>query len=275
MKKVLSIFLLTGLLVFLYNLKLIYYPYDRIAYYTNEECAEAYVFENKQIDIVFVGSSLSGTFDGRNPVGDGFFNLSMPGSGACTGVEIVRRSNKIPKQLFIEINHLDRGIDSIFIQKIFEDNFYSLKKYFPILQERNKFLVNLIDMDRSGNNGNINRPPSELYNNLLGDAQNYWSEFPDSSKFEFNFNRLSHSLDYFSDRGCEIVFFEISMDSSLTNSNLLSFQRSEVLRLVKEKGYSFVPADTSRSYSTGDGVHLLRNDREIYVDYFHDYLKSR
>jgi hypothetical protein len=268
MKKVWLILLVgTGMAV-AYNMIMYWFPVKRHAYYTNEERAEGFVFDSKKYDVVTVGSSLSGAFEGRNLFDKSYYNLYMPHYGSCAGVEIIRRSNKIPKQLFVEINHIDRGIDSSVIEDVFDDDLYYAKYYIPVLQARNKLFTNVVDeFKKPSSSVNKQKPPVALYNKLLRSAQSEWGKQPDERKFDVQFNRLAQSLDAFADKGCKIAFFEMPIDSSIRNSKLLSYQRERMVELAKQKGYDFIPSDNSRAYQTGDGIHLLQGDRDIYVKY--------
>jgi hypothetical protein len=268
MKKVWMIFLIGGLLALAYNMVMYLHPIKRNAFYSNEERAEGYVFDKHQYEVVTVGSSLSGAFEGRSLFDKNYFNLFMPHYGSCAGIEIIRRSNKIPKQLFVEINHIDRGIDSSVIKDVFENDFYKLKYYLPLLQTRNKFLTNFVDKFKKPTSSvNKQKPPAALFNKLLLSAREEWANEPNIASFDHQFDRLAQSLDLFAAKGCKIAFFEMPIDSSIRNSKLISYQRGRMMELAKQKGFNFIPSDTSRAYQTGDGIHLLQGDRDIYVKY--------
>jgi hypothetical protein len=267
--------LLAFLLAIGYNLFVYLAPVKRNAYYSNEERLEAYVFSKAQYGIVSVGSSLSGAFEGRSLFEDNYFNLFASRTGSGTGIEIIRRSNKIPQKLYIEINHIDRGIDSALIQGAFDNALYPYKYYIPVLQTRNKMLVNILDMGKKqASTVNKVKPPEPLYSRLYKEAEDEWGRFPEQKTFDREFARLVESLDIFAAKGCKIYFFEMPIDSKLIHSNRLNFQRDRVLTLVKQKGYIFIPSDTSRAYNTGDGVHLLQADRDIYVQYLKTKIKE-
>lgn len=268
MKKVWSILLIGSALALVYNIVMFWFPIKRNAYYSNEERAEGYVFDKHQYEVVTVGSSLSGAFEGRSLFDKNYFNLYMPHYGSCAGIEIIRRSNKIPKQLFVEINHIDRGVDSSVVKDIFENELYKVKYYLPLLQTRNKFLTNFVDKFKKPTSSvNKQKPPAVLFHKLLINAREEWANEPDKKSFNELYNRMAQSLDIFASKGCKICFFEMPIDSSIRNSKLISYQRKRMMELAKQKGFDFVPSDTSRAYQTGDGIHLLQGDRDIYVKY--------
>lgn len=268
MKKVWQIILIGLALAVFYNLFLFLVPIKRNAYYNNDERAEAYVFSKQKFDTVTVGSSLCGAFEGRSLFKKDYFNLFMPHTGSCTGVEIIMRRKKIPVELFLEINHIDRGIDTAVIKDVFGTPYYKYEYYLPVLQKKGKLLINLLDKTKPPvSTVNKVRPPAELYNKLLASAQKEWSDYPDKRSFDNQYDHLSASLDFIASKGCKIYFFEMPMDSSLRHSKLITYQRARMTMLARQKNYTFIPADTSRAYNTGDGIHLLQADRNIYVKY--------
>jgi hypothetical protein len=225
---------------------------------------------------MLVGSSLSGAFELQPLFNKPYFNLFMPGTGAATGIEVIRRSNKIPKELFIEINHIDRGVDTNLMHEIFDEPLYSIKYDLPFLLKKNQIIPNLIDRVKKPHNNIINniQPPAVLYKTLLIEAQKEWKSLPDTIKFNRQLEYIKSVLNEFSLKGCHICFYEIPMDHSLINEPLLTYQRNYFTKLAAEKGYSIIKIDTTRKYLTGDGDHLLSGDANIYIKYFQQQVKS-
>ena len=275
MKKIWRILLVCLILTIVYNMVIFWFPVKRNTYFTNQDRTEAFVFDKKDFNVIIVGSSLSGAFEEINPFSKSYFNLFLPFTGSCTGVDIIRRSGKIPKHLFVEINHIDRGTDTVLIKDVFEDGLYPFKYHVPMLQTKNKLLTNFIALiKKPSSRTNRQKPPAALYGKLLKSAQKEWAEYPDKKKFDQQINQLSQSLALFTNKGCKVYFFEMPIDSSIRNSVLMKFQRERIKALAKQNNYVFIPADTSRTYQTGDGVHLLQADRNAYVKYFKDQIKK-
>jgi len=268
-KKILFGFLI---LIVAYTLFLKLFPLKKNIFYTNDERTEEFIYWKKQYPIVIAGSSLSGIFTIVHLFRQHYFNMYMPYAGSCTGVEIIKRTQNIPKTLFVETNRIDRGIDTTLIENVFSEPFYSLKYYLPFLLKKNRFLPNLVDRVKAPqiNSISLHRPPLVLYNQLLADAQKEWGDLSDAvkAKIDRNFLILKESLTSFSKKGCEIYLFEVPMDSSLYKSPLLTYERNCFIKLSKDEGYKFIKADTTRSYKTGDGEHLLKSDGVVYIKYF-------
>jgi hypothetical protein len=273
MRKIKKILLGGAVLLILYTLFLIFFPLKKSVFYTNDERAEEFVFGKKKYPIVMTGSSLSGVFKMKRIFNHQiYFDLYLPYRNACTGVELIRRSNNIPKVLFVETNRIDKGIDTALMDNIFDEPFYSLKKHLPFLLKKNRFLPNIVDRIKTppDNSSHTHRPPAVLYDKLLAKAQKEWWDLPNESKLrtDQNFSRLKETLADFAKKGCTIYLYEVPMDRSLYKSPLLTYQRNCFTKLSKDEGYKFIRADTSRSYNTGDGIHILRGDGAIYINYF-------
>jgi hypothetical protein len=253
-----------------YSIFLKLFPLKKTVFYTNEERVEEFAYSKDNFPIVLVGSSLSGAFESYRLFNQPYFNLFLPNTGAATGIDIVKRTNKIPRKLFIEINHIDRGVDSNLMHEIFDEPLYTIKYDLPFLLKKNQLIPNLIDRVKTPHNNIINaqQPPPVLYNALLLKAQEEWKKLPDTVKFNQQLAHIKAVLNLFSSKGCRIYFYEMPMDHNLYHSPLLTYQRNYFSRLAAEKGYTFIKCDTSRNYLTGDGDHLLSNDGAIYVKYF-------
>jgi hypothetical protein len=270
MKKLATVIIYTFLLLVLYNAWLFIFPLKKQVFYTNEERIQEYLYDGVDYNTVLLGSSLSGIFERNEIFNDKNFMLYLPFSGSATGLEIVYKTDKVPKRIFIEINHVNRGVDSTIMHSIFDQPLYSMRYYLPFLQTKNKILPNVIDRVKSpaNNKVNDNRPADELFNTLRDKEFKEWSEIKNIRLLDANLNHVENLISEFAARGCQIIFYEMPMDSSLTNQPVISHQRDFFSLMATKNKYSFIHVDTSRAYQTGDGVHLLRKDADIYLEYF-------
>jgi len=275
MKLIPKILITTGVLLIAYNIFLIVFPLKKTVFYTNEERIEEYLHGETR-DIVLVGSSLSGAFEDRVLFNEKYFNLYLPHTGALTGLEVIKRSGRIPKKLFVEINHMDRGIDSQALNKMFSFPMYELRTFLPFLRSKNKTLNNLVDrvITPSGKQTNDNRPPQKLYDELISKAQKEWNNTQDSIKIINELKTTADILDFIASEGCEIVLYEMPIDSSLEQLPRALIQRNFFTKLAKEKVYFMIDNNPTETYNTGDGVHLLSKDASKYMDYFLNQLSK-
>lgn len=276
MKKITIVILYTILLLVLYNVWLFVFPLKKQVFYTNEERIQEYLYDGVEYNTVLLGSSLSGIFERNDIFKDKNFMLYLPFSGSATGLEILHRTEKVPQRLFIEINHVNRGVDSNIMHSIFDQPLYTMRFYLPFLQTKNKILPNFIDRVKSpaNNKVNDNKPADELFNTLLNKEKKEWSDIKEESLLKSKLNHTENLITEFAAKGCQIIFYEMPMDSSLTNQPVINYQRNFFKALATKNNYSFIEVDTSKAYQTGDGVHLLRKDADIYLEYFRKELEK-
>lgn len=242
-------------------------------FYKNDERIEEFVYSKRHFPVVIVGSSLSGFFQNKSLFQGNYFDLYLPMTGSCSGIEVIRKSNKIPKRLFIEINKAYKGLDTSLMHNIFETPLYKIRQFCPVFQRKNQLLPNIIDRIKTPvvNDINNQKPPAILFSKLMDDVKKEWYSLPDTVMLKKQFTRLTQSIQEFSKKGCEIYFFELPMDSSLFNSVLLCYQRNYFTKVAKQNGFTYISADTSHTYNTGDGIHLLKEDVAMYLHYFKSY----
>ncbi len=270
MKKLTTLLIYAFLLLVLYNVWLFIFPLKKQVFYTNEERIQEYLYDGVDYNTVLLGSSLSGIFERNDIFKDKNFMLYLPFSGSATGLEILNKTNKVPQRIFIEINHVNRGVDSNIMHSIFDQPLYTMRYYLPFLQTKNKILPNVIDRVKSpaNNKVNDNKPADALFNTLLDKELKEWSEIKDIEILNAKLKHAEDLIARFAARGCQIIFYEMPMDSSLTNQPVISHQRNFFSSLATKHHYSFIQVDTSMAYQTGDGVHLLRKAADIYLEYF-------
>ncbi len=276
MKKIALVLVYTFLLLVLYNLWLFVFPLNKQVFYTNEERIQEYMYDKVDYNTVLVGSSLSGIFERNDIFKDKSFMLYLPFTGSASGLEVLQKTGKVPQRIFVEINHIDRGVDSALMHSLFDQPLYSLRFYLPFLQTKNKMLPNVIDRVKSPANNKVNdsKPEESLFNTLLNKEKLEWSEIKNVSALDARLKHVESILSSFAAKGTKVYLYEMPVDSSLTNLPLIQHQRDYFRNLASMAHYSFIHADTSRAYQTGDGVHLLRQDADIYLAYFRKELSK-
>ena len=258
------------ILIICYSVFLKARPLKKNVFYTNEERVEEFIYGSENYPIIEVGSSLSGVFENKQIFDKPCLDLFLPSSNACTGVEIVLNSKKVPEKLFIEINELYKGFDDKLIATIFDEPLHTIKYSFPVLLKKNKIIPNIIDRVKKPYNTVISkeRPPAVLFDALMINSRREWSEKLDTVKFKRDMIRLQIDVQALIKKGCKICFYEMPMDSSFIQLPVISYTRNYFDKLCTEKGYHFIKIDTSRNYVTGDGEHLLLDEGDIYLKYF-------
>ncbi|TAH26145.1 MAG: hypothetical protein EAZ07_05505 [Cytophagales bacterium] len=251
-----------------YNVYLIEFPLKNGDYYMLQEKAEDFVFDNRHYDTILVGSSLVRHF--RNiPIFQGkqFYNLFLNGSSAASGIELIIKSGKIPKVLFVETHHLTKGLNDTLIKNVFQG--YSIKQFLPALQSKHKFLNIIIkkikpQIKKLDSRGVFFR---EIFYHHIEQLRHEYSSISDSLKYIQHLNKVDMQLQYLTAKGCTIYLFEVPIEKELALSKRAKFLRFKNHQILNNKNYQWIPYDYHNFYKTTDGIHLLQNESYIYEKY--------
>ena len=250
------------------NFILFLFPLKKKQFFTNEERAEEYIYSKENYSIVFVGSGLSGHLINtvHNSVA---FNLFLPYSGACTGVEIVTRSAKIPKVLFIEINYVFKGCDEKLITSLYTPKNYWLKFFLPVFQRRHhvlsivKHIINWFKKERVVMEVGL----PELDYEQLKMFRGFYNQLPEKRKITKHIESLKKSVDEIGTKNCTVIFFEMPLEKSIASSLLASYQKTELKKIFPIDKYAWIEPDPLDSYYTKDGIHLSEESALRYSQY--------
>ena len=125
----------------LYNLALFVFKPEITTYQnqwqSNLVFAQEYIYSSQTPKAVVLGSSLASRLDKDLLESVGIYNLAFGGGSVQSGLEIIRRSNKIPQILYIETNVLfERDVDSAMLGILFDPLLFRARYYLPALQEK-------------------------------------------------------------------------------------------------------------------------------------------
>jgi hypothetical protein len=256
------------LIFFLCNFILFLFPLKKEEFFTNKERAEEYIYSKKKFSTVFVGSGLTGHL--INTVYNGnVFNFFLPYSGACTGVEIVARSAKIPRVLLIETNFIFKGSDEELIRSLFTPINFWLKLFLPVLQKKHYLFSMLKLWVRSFKKEKITieDDPQELDYVQLEMFRKMYSQSLDKKQFAGHMERLKKSVDEIATKNCMVIFFEMPLEESIANSLLASYQKKELKKMFPVDKYAWIEPDPLDTYYTKDGIHLVEESALRYSRY--------
>ena len=117
------------------------------------------------------------------------------------------------------------------------------------------------------------QPPQKLYAPMLQNAQAKWAML-DTLKLKPQLAYIAKVLSYFKAQGCKIYFYEMPMDASLTKAKLLVYQRNYFLKMAKKYHCGYIGIDTAKTFTTGDGEHLLAHDADLFMLYLNAQIKQ-
>jgi len=217
--------------------------------------------ENKldKESILLVGSSTTtGVF---NIPALNIHNLAIASGSSKDGLDIILKSGKLPKTLFVEVNYTFNNLSTPILEKIYnkrkQDNIekvFEEKSRLRILQyisiQLSQLLHKLFDSHRSKS------MESKIYNekrNLFYKAHINVSF--EQEKIIKNVTEFIDQLNTARKLGVQLYLFKTTMDPFYYNSKMLTFFDSTLHQMLNENNYDLLILEDFIKYQTKDGVH--------------------
>ncbi|MCO4781895.1 MAG: hypothetical protein KC646_06180 [Candidatus Cloacimonetes bacterium] len=231
----------------------------------NYAAAQGFIYDKKSKNVI-VGSSLAARIQKKALV-VGFSNLSFSGGSVLTGLEIIKRSDFVPKKIFVEINTIFREQDIKMLDSLFYPIWYKVKNYFPALREKNQPLNLGLTELKSVYGKTHEEHMKETRNQRVYETALKLQKAEHSVEQKDYLNKLEQLkllLSYFETKKSEIVFFEMPVEPVLTQSKSMQHIR----RVLKRAFPSKKVITSKQNYNTSDGLHLLYKDAFAFTKEF-------
>lgn len=248
--------------------------------------AQKFIYDDMAVyNNVIIGSSLSNrlVIDSLPKT----FNLSFSGQSIYDGLNILSHKTNLPKNVFIEMNIALRGKDENFASAIFSPVLYYLRKLLPSLRDGKQpigilggitssiitrpFIEGLKNIFQLNEESATNMNKKELFSKmLLLEIKNY-SQCPSQKTIKGSFDSLDKLVSQLENRGVNIVFFEIPVNSKLNNLPRAKTIRSAFYSSFPSSIYNYISIPDSCKFETTDGLHLNEDEALRYTM----YLKSK
>jgi hypothetical protein len=235
--------------------------------------AQQYVHKVPPQTKVILGSSLSLRFnDGM--LGQDYYKLAFGGGSVFTGLEIIRHTNKRPPIVLIEINEIGWEEDKVLLHNLLAPWRRRLRDYSRIFREE-------------GRPANFVNGVGELFVRKLchwtsrrlgqepaSDSPN-WSKAENPALFSRLYrvfhdehlaaappnltgqtNRLGDRVDELTRNGSLCVFYEMPIDSSLSELPSPAAVRSAMEKRFPKNRYRWLEFPHDHDYDTYDGLHV-------------------
>jgi hypothetical protein len=251
--------------------------------------------------VVMAGTSLSAHYNINCNNGCQFINLSMTGRSALDGLELIKRSGRLPKTLLIEANLFDNPIDSSIEQNLFFPGVATIKKKTFFLQKEYK-LHNLLRDD-------FFRVPSKIlglvakYSGLYSDKQNllmkragydvntkikedfirnknitYHSTLTDTADIFKRYIFLYQQIQYFKGRNIEVILFRTPVLNTIYYSRRSKYKNQLLERLSTGLNVPYLQVSDNDVYQpflvNGDGIHMNHDGLVAYQKFLNDSMST-
>lgn len=209
---------------------------------------------------VIVGSSQAERFP-ADALGPDIANLALAGRNPLVGLTIVARSGQAPRRIYVEINHVDQPVDPDLVNGPFAEPGYTLKRLVPALRTAYQPVNLAVSLLRRAVRGrdevyytHIVDPP--LHAVLIARQQRLLAQPPDPIALRANLMEIDRLATALAQRGTELVFFEMPIDSAL--------ETAPAVVAVRQAAHAMLPADEACwnqddapvGLPSTDGIHL-------------------
>lgn len=254
--------------------------------------AERFIYDSKDVENVLIGTSLTVRL-----IMDSlpeYTNLSLNGQTIFDGLNVLRCKDDLPKNVFIEINVLQKNENPNFRQIITSPITRNLKEYFPFFRSDRQPLAYVSDefvkpivssfywkiylklqVRLQGNNSQKEFSSAQIqeeaklkvFNDMLDKKINEYSASIDTVFMNDQFNKLKDHINYLESNGVNVVFYEMPVNPELIELPRAVYFRNKIQLEFPTNDLIYLPQDLS-PYRTTDGMHLNPEEAAIYTHYF-------
>ncbi|MCG8527254.1 MAG: hypothetical protein MI748_12790 [Opitutales bacterium] len=250
--------------------------------------AENYIYNQNSADKIIVGSSVSAGLDDVAP--EDWYVLSMQGESSATGLEIVLRSKKVPSVILVEMNVLERGVNNEKVNQLFSVARYSLAKFLPSFQNKNRisrilwklpssineFQKNLrgIKTDISVQIKTDNLPSPEVVEQLLQERLIKFQKPLPKEVLNDNLSKLKSQLTELKAKGSSIYLFRLPEHPSIYSTTRMKQFIQTTDKSFSKTDWNWLPDANPNDFTTNDGQHLTYKSLAKYAEYLFSRLNQ-
>ncbi len=255
--------------------------------------AQSFLFdENRCIENVIVGSSLSDRLIFNDIPGT--FNLSFSGLSIFDGLFILQKTELFPKRIFIEINVILKPASKEFIAS-FSDISNYLKSHIEAFREINqplgvlgtkiqlsftdtfikKLKYKILNFWGTGKSHQKTLPEdNDFIEKRITEIKKDYNMLPDLIALNVRLKELKQIVDFFTQKGVQVVFFEMPTHPELYQTPFNNCIRRAICKQFPPSEYIYFFSPDCSKFSTTDGLHLRNEEINIYMSYFKSELNK-
>jgi hypothetical protein len=221
---------------------------------------ERFLYADAVPDAAIVGSSQAWRIPTR-ALGPRVVNLALAAHNAITGLEIIARSGRVPRRIYVETNMIGRVRNDGFVDGVFAEPGFTLKRYVAALRTTYQPANVAISLLRRAVRGRdeVDYPRVQdraLHDTLIAGGEQIMTQPPDPRGLANDVAKLERLAGVLSSAGAELVFFEMPIEPRLEETNAVVAVRAAV--------HAAFPADRAcwnqdtppLGLVSSDGTHL-------------------
>lgn len=226
-----------------------------------------YVHQGITPEVVIVGSSLATRIQ-QDILPSNTYNLALSGGSVWTGLEVIKRSGKIPKIILLEANDpLVRDIDSSILNTIFHPISFHLQKLSPIFRDAYQpvgVLARYLKTRTKHNFVKDQKLPPAIYAQALNKSlTTLGTPFPGTQITE-TAKKLRSVINDMESQGAKIFLFEMPLDPKIVNTPAIHNFSLELHRQFEARYW--LPTLPVSNFETSDGLHLVYSSAKTYTE---------
>jgi|KBSMisStandDraft_5_1062788.scaffolds.fasta_scaffold105576_2 hypothetical protein len=222
----------------------------------NRHVIETFMRDPARPSVVLVGSSMTERLG--ETIGAGCaYNLALGGESALTGLAVLAKAGATPKQIFIEMNVPERGVNA----RLVEDGTRALPRWIPALATRN-MPVNLLFSALARFKSPAPRGADTAVLGQALDVQRdvYARPIP-APDLAANIATLKAQVQRLEGAGSRVIFFELPIHPSLEGTaRAMQIRAAFVAAFPSHRLLTADQLATAATISTIDGVHLTLDE---------------
>ncbi|MEQ9550506.1 MAG: hypothetical protein RIM23_12900 [Coleofasciculus sp. G3-WIS-01] len=241
--------------------------------------AQHYIYNQSDIEICLIGSSMMARLNPEDINKNKSINLSMIGQSSQTGLEILKRNQKKPSIVIVEINGtIQRGIDQEFISELYNKFQYLLRLYFPVFREEYKPISTLVSYLKRLKNGGNEDEETEILNPEIREKilkqmiqeKNYSLSEEVKEKLTKEANYIKHQIQFLQNQGVKIFLADIPQDQEIQQTISEQQTRKLLKKILSPDKFYWIPDPISLDLNTTDGIHLDDSSAKAYTHFLKD-----
>jgi hypothetical protein len=185
----------------------------------NDIAVERFLYSRAVPDAVIVGSSRAQRIPAA-ALGPQAVNLALASQMPLVGLTIIARSGRVPRRIYVEANGFGDPMDTSFIDAVFAEPGYTLKRFIKVLRKTYQPANVAISLLRRAARGRdaVYYPKiadPAVHQALVAQTRRILEEAPNPAVLEHNLAEMKRLAALLAVRGAEVIFFEMPIEPQL------------------------------------------------------------
>jgi hypothetical protein len=240
--------------------------------------AENFLYAPGAFDCVLTGSSMTARLPDE-ALDERIYKLAFGGGTPIEGLEIVLRSNQLPKLVVVEVNALVTDPLDFIPEHLFNPVFERLRSYLSFMRTEYRPASVVVSALAAAHGpppvpSGASNIKKKILGNILARAALQGGHLPEEPLFTDNLDRLEKLVQQLEASGVQVAFLYMPMHPKIA----MMRGRAAVLTRTRQRfdptRYNWLEPGKHRDFETTDGVHLNRSEARYVAEYIHREIRE-